>query len=148
MDKIRELLEAVKKDPKAQELVKGLGTPKNDTEAISGYLSVAESLNFSITEEEIVEGLRAVIQEQKASSESAAAKVSLADSDLESVAGGAEEGCADTYKTGEWCWFTDSCSLIINCYDGDSLPSGQEQGNDEFCTSALAFNDPWLTDKM
>ncbi|MBR2822533.1 MAG: hypothetical protein IKE24_02470 [Clostridia bacterium] len=24
--------------------------------------------------------------------------------------------CDDTYEDGEWCWFTDSCSVVINDY--------------------------------
>jgi len=114
MEKVKEFLETVKSHPRGKELVEELGRPKSDTEMINGYLSIAKELNFSITEEELVEGLKSLMREQKAKSEEASTRVGLSDEELEGVAGGAM--CEDTYSEGEWCWATDSCSFIINYY--------------------------------
>ena len=118
MDKVKECLELVKNDPKGKELAEKLGRPKNDKETVDGYLSVAKELHFSITEAELVEGLKNLMREQKAQSEKAAEKVGLSEGDLESVAGGVL--CSSTYKDGEVCWFSDSCGFVINHYsEGD-----------------------------
>ena len=114
MDKVKEFLELVKNDPKGKELAEKLGRPKNDTEAIDGYLRIAKELNFSLTEEELTEGLKNLMRERKTQSE----KITLDAEDLDNVAGGYHDPkCSDTYETeGEWCWFTDSCTLFINNY--------------------------------
>ena len=124
MEKIKALMEAVKNDTKAMEMVKALGAPKNDEEAVAGYLKVAETLGFSITKEELYEGLKAIMAEQKAASDFTAEKISLEEAELEHVAGGTNGACSDTYTDGEWCWFTDSCSLIISYYSSEN--SGQQ----------------------
>ncbi len=52
---------------------------------------------------------------------------------LESVAGGIEgekmDKCASTALPGEWCWFSDSCSLAINYYDDPNLKYDEEAYN-------------------
>ena len=49
----------------------------------------------------------------------------LDDEALDAVAGGTEyekqnAACDTTYDKGEWCWFSDSCSVVINYYDDSS----------------------------
>ena len=62
------------------------------------------------------------------------------------VAGGAD-GCADTYQDGEWCWFTDSCSLIISYYDsGSSGNSEQGQPIPSAISDSDAFNNDTFYD--
>ena len=146
MEKIKVFMEAVKNDPAATEAVKALGAPKNDAEAVAGYFKVAEMLNFSITKEEIVEGFRNYMREQKSKSDDVAEKVALAETELDGVAGGAD-GCVDTYQDGEWCWFTDSCSLIISYYDsGSSGNSEQGQPIPSAISDSDAFNNDTFYD--
>ena len=114
MDKIREFMELVKNDPKGKELVEKLGRPKSDTEAINGYLSIAKDLGFSLTEAELVEGLKDLMREQKNKTEEVSERVSLSEEELNNVAGGS--GCESTYEDGEWCWFSDKCDLVITGY--------------------------------
>ena len=45
-------------------------------------------------------------------------KEALDEAALDNVAGGEKlDGCESTADSGEWCWFSDSCSLVINYYD-------------------------------
>ena len=136
-------MEAVKNDPRALEMVKALGTPRTDAEAVDGYLKVAEAAGCSISREELIKGLKAYAAQQKAASDKTAEKISLRDMDLENVAGGGE-GCADTYQAGEWCCFTDSCSVIITGYNavsGDDIakenPPYIDLDSDEYRDSIL-----------
>lgn len=115
MDKVKEFLELVKNDPKGKELAEKLGRPKNDTETVEGYLRIAKELNFDINEAELVQGLKNLMREKKAQSDETAERVGLSEEDLENVAGGVL--CDSTYNPdGEWCWFSDSCAVIITIY--------------------------------
>ena len=140
---VQKFLDMVRNDPKAKELVKALPAPKSDAEAVEGYVKLAKDLGFDLTFDEIKAGLKGMEQAQKAQSE----KVSLGDADLESVAGGANDGCDDTHTDGEWCWFTDSCSYLITFYDGTSnqaMPiteeKKEEQSETEFDCSVSQRN--------
>ena len=114
MDKVREFLDAVRNDLRAQEMMKAMPAPKNDMEAMESYVKIAKELGFDLTSDEILAGLKGMTQEQKAQT----GKVSLDDADVENVAGGAgDPRCADTFDQDEWCWFSDSCSYLISFYD-------------------------------
>ena len=132
-------MEAVKNDPNAMEMLKGLGVPKNDAETFDGYLKVAEAIGCDITKDELLDGLKAIMAEQKAASDSVAEKVSLEEEELEKVAGGAGVGCKDTYEEGEWCWYSDSCSLIITSYDDASSPADDDDDDyiGEACVATI-----------
>ena len=110
---VQKFLDAIRKDPKAKELIKAMPAPKSDAEAVEGYVRLAKDLGFDLTIDEIKAGLKALEEGQKNESD----KVALDVDDLENVAGGANDGCDDTHVPGEWCWFTDSCSYIITYYN-------------------------------
>ena len=109
---VQKFLDALRNDPRAQELIKDMPVPKSDEEAVACYAKLAKDLGFDLTIDDIKAGLKAMENDRKAQSD----KVSLDADDLENVAGGANEGCNDTHHDGEWCWFTDSCSYIITYY--------------------------------
>ena len=109
---LQKFLDAVRSDPKAQELISAMTTPGSDGEAAEAYVKIAKVLGFDLTADEILAGLKDLEQKQKEQSD----KISLDDHDLENVAGGANPECDDTHVPGEWCWFTDSCSYIISLY--------------------------------
>ena len=45
-------------------------------------------------------------------------KEALDEAALDNVAGGEKlDGCESTADSGEWCWFSDSCSYVISYYD-------------------------------
>ena len=109
---VQKFLDALRNDPRAQELIKDMPVPESDEEAVACYAKLAKDLGFDLTTDDIKAGLKAMENDRKAQSD----KVSLDADDLENVAGGANEGCNDTHSDGEWCWFTDSCSYIITYY--------------------------------
>ena len=120
---VQKFLDMVRNDPKAKELAKALPAPKSDAEAVEGYVRLAKELGFDLTFDEIKAGLKDLEDGRKAASD----KVSLDDADLESVAGGANEGCEDTHTPGEWCWFTDSCSVIISYYGDEDVAIAKQR---------------------
>ena len=88
--------------------------PKDDTETAECYVKITKELSFDLTADEILTGLKGMEHKQKAQSD----KVSLDDADLENVAGGVgDPRCSETFDEGEWCWFSDSCSVVISYYD-------------------------------
>ena len=117
MDKVKKFLIAMRKHPRVKELIKDLKTPKNDEEVIDGYFSIAKKLKLKLTRDEIKDGLKAAAEEQKARTAEAAQKVALDSSDQEQVAGGQYLNCSSTHEDNEWCWFSDSCDLIISDYN-------------------------------
>ena len=132
---VQKFLDMVHNDPKAKELAKSLPAPKSDAEAVEGYVRLAKDLGFDLTIDEIKAGLKAMENGRKAESD----KVSLDDADLENVAGGANEGCEDTHSPGEWCWFTDSCSVLISFYgDEDTAKANQRIEKENAICQAMA----------
>ena len=121
-EKIRKLMDTLRNDPRAKEMVQGMKQPENDAEAAGAYAKLAQDLGFDISAEEIAEAMKKMEQAQQARTGTAAEaveKASLAESDLDRVAGGAN-GCESTYTEGVWCWFSDFCSLLITGYVTDA----------------------------
>ena len=73
------------------------------------------------------------IQQEKAAKAEESMKTALDENDLEHVAGGTGKnaGCDSTYTEDEWCWFSDSCSLLISDYD-DECGAASNAGIDVF----------------
>ncbi len=118
IEKAKELLEAVKTDPKAKELIQEAGIPRNDEEFFHLYAEIASRLGFDITEEEIRAGIIALIQERR---EKTAADIEkLSDVEVEKAAGGSKghSECKDSYLNGENCRLTDGCDHVWQDYDG------------------------------
>ena len=47
-------------------------------------------------------------------------KEALDEADLDQVAGGELYECDSTYRLeGEWCWFSDSCDIVVLSYDDE-----------------------------
>ena len=115
-----DILNTLRKDPKAKELMKSMPVPQNEEEVLAGYEKVANALGYSITREELLESLKKTEQELRHKTD----KIHLNDEALEDVAGG-EQGdyhpwsCDESYTEGEWCWFTDSCTVVISFYSDD-----------------------------
>ena len=120
MEETKKFLQAISTDPKAKELMKGMKEPENVREAAALYKEVAKKLGYSLTKNDIIAMLTFMEknqQEQTAKTEGSV-KEALDESTLDVVAGGQKiEGCESTADIGEWCWFSDSCSVVINYYD-------------------------------
>ena len=118
MEKVKEFLEALRKNPRRKELCGGT-EPKTEEEAIQIYLKAAEAMGFSLTAEELTEGMKALEEEQKAKTGKAEAGVSELDlAAMEAVTGGKKghKDCEDTFKDKENCWWEDGCDSYINDY--------------------------------
>ena len=119
-EKIGKLMEALQQNPKAQELAKNMKKPESDEEAAEAYAGLAKDLGFDLSADDLLKVLETKEQEQRFRTKNAALaveKASLTEGDLELVAGGKNEYCDDTFTTGEWCWFNDSCSTLITVYE-------------------------------
>ena len=49
---VQKFLDAIRKDPKAKELIKAMPAPKSDAEAVEGYVKLAKDLGFDLTIDE------------------------------------------------------------------------------------------------
>ena len=120
MDEVKRFLNEMKTDPRAAALVKPMEVPKSDAEAAEVYLRLAGLLGFHITREDLADYISEQSQRQQARTARAESRISMDESDLESVSGGftiKTNPCEETYTSGEWCWWNDSCYEVINIYD-------------------------------
>ncbi len=120
METLKKFMEALRTDPRAEELVKGKEKPESLEDAVRLYAEAAAALGFALTEEDISEGLKVLEEEQKAKTEQAKEAVKELDTaDLEKVAGGiyVNTDCEDTFKQEENCWFNDGCDQVLNKYN-------------------------------
>ena len=116
MSSIKDFVQALTANPKAVELLKEAGEPANIEEAAALYADVAEKAGISVsgaTIREMLEG-REAIQKNITAKAEGAVKEALAEAELDTVAGGQRPECASTYLPNEWCWVSDSCSVIIS----------------------------------
>ena len=120
--KVRKFLKELQTDPNIHRLARNIEPPANDEEAVDGYIRLAEELGHAISREEMAEGLKTLAQEQRKQSEQTGKTISIVDEEeLDKVAGGFEDAwyptyCKDQFVEGQWCWYADSCSQVINDY--------------------------------
>ena len=124
MSKFEEFLQALIDAQNKEELLGGKNKPESGEEIVAAYVSVAKKLGFDLTDQDVVEGIKAMTQERLAKTEQAAAEMQeLSEEDLDRVAGGGE-GCAATQDTNckstfedyENCWSNDGCDWMSNGY--------------------------------
>ena len=95
-EKVMELLNAIRTDPKAKELLKDAAQPRNEEEMIRLCAELALQLGFDVTEAEIREVVTAAAQARR---EKTAADIqALPDDDVEKAVGGGNE---NAFWTGE-----------------------------------------------
>ena len=120
MNDVKALLEALRTDPRAKELLEEVKEPAGIEEAAGLYLDLAEKLGINVSRESMISFLQAKEKYQQAQSAKAAetVKEALEDRELDSVAGGYKEHneCSDTFQDGENCWFTDQCDIVFSHY--------------------------------
>ena len=117
IEKVQELLKAIKNDPKAQELLKNLPPVKSEEEKIASLIGVAKKLGYDLTKEDF----EAYAQAQKEKTDAQAEAVqTLADEDVAQASGGKREHdkCFQTYKDRENCAFYDACDMAWRHYGG------------------------------
>ncbi len=120
MDEVKKFLDVLENDPRAKELSENLSIPYDEEKAIDVYIDMAKKLGFTITREDLLNWKQEEEEAYKAKAEKAEAGMmeSLDMDQMDKVAGGNghEKRCRFTYKSGEWCWFQDSCGWIICRY--------------------------------
>ena len=128
-------LKSLQADPKAKDLIRTMEIPADPDKAADCYVSLAGKLGYTLTKEEILAAAHEMLKAQQQKTDRDAEKFSLSEDDLDNVAGGLDDpghsGCASTWNDDEWCWVTDSCSVVINYYDGDveTSPEHRDPGD-------------------
>ncbi len=131
MKDAKAFLQELQTNPRARETVGRMAIPKNEKEAAECYVRLAEELGYSLTGDEIQTAARELSRTQARKTGDALKKVSLAEEDLDGVAGGVdweETGpCESTHTSGEWCWWNDSCEVVISYYEEEEMEFTPEQ---------------------
>ena len=119
-EKIIELLEELRIDPKAQEALEKIKESKYAEEVTAILAALAKERGFEISEQDFAEAIRAAVEQRKAQTEEAAARVErLTDDDVAKAAGGKKDHsqCLDSFRNAENCWYTDGCDHNYQDYD-------------------------------
>ena len=113
---IFKMLEVLRTDPKAQELLAGYGKPEDESKALA---EVAGKLGYDISAEELRSCMEEAEKRIRENTKVTAEVIEqLPDEDLSKVAGGKRHSdCKDTFKDRENCWFNDGCDIVNNHYD-------------------------------
>ncbi len=119
MNEVGKFMEALQNDPRAKELMESISVPVDAEKSVDVYVDLAKKLGFTISREDLLNWQQEKDKEYKAKSEKAEAGMAegLDQDQMKMVAGGGIRPCRDTYKSGEWCWYTDSCAMIAVHYD-------------------------------
>lgn len=164
IDKVRELLKAVKTDPKAQEALQGLVKPADENGIIRYYAEAAKRLGYNVTEADLRETLTEAAKERAEKTESMAADIqALPDEALERTSGGINTRYIDHHDecvsaVGDWmeivecyssfedrenCWQHDACDSSQNRYSGylcgQHYNGRQCQSKEQFDCGAFIF---------
>ena len=120
IEKVKEILEKLASDPKAQELFKSLEQPKSEEEKASKMIEAAKQLGYDLSVEDLAEYLKNAVAARKEKTDAKAEAIQkLDDSELEKAAGGKDhDECKDTYKNRENCVYNDACDLVYQWYPG------------------------------
>ena len=140
MNEVKELIRKLATDPKGKELLGAAKEPKTMEEAADMYLGFAKELGVEVSREEILAflQLKEKNQQEAAAKAEESVKMTLDDAALDKVAGGSTYTlCDETFNAGEWCWASDSCSLVITCY----TPEPVKEGADDNMWPKFSFND-------
>ena len=119
-EKMKEIIQAITTDPKAQELLNSVAQPEDIDSEVCVYADIAKQLGYDITEEDLKVYLERLADSLIVRTEEAAAGIQeLPNETLEQVAGGKKEhdDCKDTYRDYENCWLNDGCDLVYNDYN-------------------------------
>ena len=119
MEQVKEFLKALRADPRAKELL-GETDPETREEMLQLYAKAAEALGFSLTAEQIEEGINKLTEEMKEKTASAENNAKKLDIDsLAHVAGGGGSDCVFTYNPNENCDFEDHCDSVFRSYTNE-----------------------------
>ena len=111
IEKVKELLQAIRNAPKAKELLKGASEPRSEEDMIRLCAELAPKLGFDVSETDIREAVAALAKERQA--KTAADVEKLSDDEVAQASGGVlwqyedapdghEYACILTYHSEEW----------------------------------------------
>ena len=119
MEQLKEFFKALQTDPRAKELI-GEGDPETKEEALQLYTKAAGILGFSLTAEQIEEGINKLTEEMKAKTASVENSAKELDLDtLAEVAGGIGDKCVFTYDPNQNCDIEDRCDYAFRSYTNE-----------------------------
>ena len=125
-EKVMELLNAIRTDPRAQELLKDRPQPKNEEEMIRLYAELASRLGFEVTEAEIQSAFREAQRARKERTDAASAEIQkLSDEDVATAAGGGDyDFCGEFMYCDNWFAICESHGAVCasswgtHCFPG------------------------------
>ena len=117
IEKVKETLEKLAADPKAQELLKNLPPFKSEDEKIAALIGVAKKQGFDLTKEDFDAYAQTVKEKTDARAEAIQA---LDDEEVAQAAGGkkSHDNCFETFEDQENCAFYDACDVAWRNYRG------------------------------
>ena len=129
MKNIANMVEEIRNNPEAKELLDKNAKPTTKEETIKVYADIAKQLGIDLTEEELKEYLRAMEKQQAEKTAARAEAVEkVADDELAGVAGGVDvyecegqfwkkhEYCQYSFLNEENCTITDGCDKFLMDY--------------------------------
>ena len=152
MNPVKNFLDRLTTDPQVKDMMKGMKEPAGAEEAADQYVAVAEKIGIALTREQILGFLKAKEDFQQtltAKAEEQVEKAALSEENLEAVAGGVgDPRCESTFDKGEWCWFSDSCSVIITGYSAagnNTADNNHDDDDDAMLNAKLSYQDTHCT---
>ena len=119
MEQLKEFFKAMETDPRAKGLL-GETDPETREETLQLYAKAAGILGYSLTAEQIGEGIDKLTEEMK--SKTALAEDSAKELDLDTLAevsGGIGKKCVFTYDPNQNCDIEDRCDFAFRSYTNE-----------------------------
>ena len=116
MEELKKFLEEIRTNPRANEMINGMEKPESPEELAACYAKIAKELGYTLTEDDILEGVKTIAEDMIAMTEKHKAEMDKLDMDeMNKVAGGLPchntfDKCSDTFKDEENCWWNDGCN--------------------------------------
>ena len=141
-EKLLELFDQFRKDPKLREALEVSGIPDDPEESVRKLAGLAKEFGYALSEEDIHAAASIAEKQRKAMTKKTMEEVErLSDDDLDRVAGGGDKpSCKDTYQDKENCWSTDGCDQTYNIYPGYKCYCNEEGGKIPECGGFFAVN--------
>ena len=117
IEKVKLFMGMIRKNEELQKEIQENIQGKEMDEVIRYYAGLADRLDFDVTEEDLRAAL-AGEEKLRARTDAAIEQVEeLSLDELEAVAGGMHDKCANTYTDRENCILLDGCDMVIFPYD-------------------------------
>lgn len=117
-ENVKAFLDSLKEKEELQRDIKKNMEGKGPDEVIKSYSELAKRLGQDVSEADLAAFFKEKAEALKARTDAAIEKVEeLSLDDLQAVAGGMHDKCANTYTDRENCYLLDGCDQVIFPYD-------------------------------